>query len=148
MLEQGIDGEDFWDICCDHGYLGEAALASGRFRTVHFVDRVPHIISNLKERLGENEGASFTVSCAEDLPGPLAGVIVIAGVGGHNIVKILERWGSGDDLVAKRIVLNPLTHAETLKGFLLKWPAYVTARTINVQEKARSREILILERRA
>jgi tRNA (adenine22-N1)-methyltransferase len=144
MLGQGIDGQDFWDICCDHGLLGAAALASARFRKVHFVDRVPHIIEKLKERLG-GEG-EIVLSGAEDLNEEISGTAVIAGVGGFNIIKILENWEARGILRAQRLILNPLTHIAELRDFLSVWTAYGEKETLIVRESERDRQVIVIDR--
>lgn len=148
MLGQGLPGEDFWDICCDHGLLGIAALRSSQFPRVHFVDRVPHIIEKLRRGLSTEKDVSIYLIGAEELGEELRGTVVIAGVGGHNIVKILESWSSRGNLRASRLVLNPLTHLGPLREFLKTWPPYAEKETLIVRESDRDREILILERRA
>ncbi len=146
MLGQGIPGEDFWDICCDHGLLGEGALASARFPRVHFVDRVPHIIANLKDRLGElPEGSRILLSDACDLDEVIRGTVFIAGVGGHNVIKILSSWTTKDVLRARRLVLNPLSHVSELRDFLSRWPLYNECETLLVRDRRKEREILILD---
>ena len=146
MLGQGVPGEDFWDICCDHGLLGESALQSARFPRVHFVDRVPHIIANLTNRLGElPEGSRLILSDAADLNERIHGSVSIAGVGGHNIIKILSSWTAKDILHARRLILNPLTHIVELRDFLSRWPPYVEHETLLVHDRRKEREILVLD---
>lgn len=146
MLGQGIPGEDFWDICCDHGLLGKSALVSARFPRVHFVDRVPHIIANLKDRLGDlPAGSRILLSDAADLEEVIQGSVFIAGVGGHNIIKILSSWTAKDILRARRLVLNPLTHIVELRDFLSSWPLYVDRETLLVHDRRKEREILVLD---
>ena len=148
LLGQGLPGEEFWDICCDHGLLGAAALKSGHFKHIHFVDRVPHIIEKLRRGLvGETE-ASIHLAGAENLRSELSGTVVIAGVGGHNIVNILESWNEQGILRAGRLVLNPLTHIEPLREFLSNFDSYSEKETLSVRESGRDRQILILESRA
>lgn len=143
ILELGVDGSDFWDICCDHGYLGEAALASGRFHKVHFVDQVPHIIERLRSRLAEE--SSIHLCAAECLHVELTGTLVVAGVGGHNIIKMLGNWSERGLLRAERLLLNPLTHIRELRSYLPNLVEYKEVNSILVREREREREILILE---
>lgn len=145
LLERGVDGEDFWDICCDHGYLGEKALRSLRFPQVHFVDRVPHIIEKLKLRL-DGEGLVQLLP-AEDVSTLITGTVAIAGVGGYSLIKILSGWTERGNLRARRLLLNPLTHINELRDYLSVWPLYVEIETVEVDERGRTRQIIVLERR-
>jgi len=147
LLGQGLPGEDFWDVCCDHGLLGERALFEERFSRVHFVDRVPHIMAKLRDRIGEPAGSRFILSGAEDLEENISGTVVIAGVGGFNLIKILGSWDSKKILHARRVVLNPLTHIQELRDFLSVWSAYSEKETLIVRESGRDRQILVLEPR-
>jgi len=144
LLKQGLEGQDFWDVCCDHGYLGESALKSGRFRQVHFVDSVPHIIQSLKFRLENNE-ARFLALRAEELAEPLTGTVVLAGVGGFTIIKILQRWEEKNLLRAQRLVLNPLTHVKELEQFLEVWTSYREVERLFVREREKERQVLVLD---
>lgn len=146
LLNSSIPEEDFWDICCDHGLLGRAAMARGSFARVHFVDQVPHIIENLKEKVSESEDVRIVLKSAEDITEILTGTVVIAGVGGHSLIKILGQWREREILRAKRLVLNPMSHVEPLREFLAGFDTYKIKETIIVRESERDREILILER--
>ena len=145
LLAQGLDGQDFWDICCDHGLLGRAALRSGRFSEVHFNDQVPHVLAKLRERAG---AGLFHLCPAQNLDVELTGTVSIAGVGGFNIIKILSAWDESRILRAERILLNPMTHINELRDFLSVWPRYVESETIRVPEKDRERQILVLTGRS
>lgn len=144
ILELGLADHDFWDVCCDHGYLGEHALASGRFHKVYFVDQVPHIISSIQMRLGTGEPSCMAMP-AEDINVPLRGTVVLSGIGGHTIIKILKCWQQHGVLHAKRLLLNPLTHVEELQQFLEDWPHYRERSAQHVMEGPRRREIIILD---
>ena len=145
ILKAGVRGEPFWDLCCDHGYLGEAALASQNFSHVYFVDQVPEIISKLKTRLEEPEGASFLAISAEDISQPMRGTVSVAGIGGYNMAKILSVWEERGVLQASRLLLNSMSHVEQVRAFLKRWQSYRETTTLTVMEKHRSREIIVLE---
>lgn len=40
-----------WDCCCDHGLLGAALLSRQAGSYIHFVDIVPELMSELKNKL-------------------------------------------------------------------------------------------------
>ena len=146
LLERGLDGEDFWDMCCDHGLLGAGALRTNRFSKVHFVDRVPHVMTKLESRFADREEVSVHTSCAGEIVGPITGTVSLAGVGGFNLIKILSRWEERGNLHARRLLLNPLTHITELRDFLSVWPGYAEVETAVVNERGRLREIIVLDK--
>lgn len=81
-----------WDLACDHGFLGEALLDSGKAHRVHFVDQVPGIMSRLQARLDSRADACFHAVAAESLQPVSAGrqLVVLAGVGGEKTIWILQ----------------------------------------------------------
>jgi tRNA (adenine22-N1)-methyltransferase len=101
--------ESIWDIGCDHGKLGLSFLNERDVKEVHLVDPSPPVIKNLKYfidsyiteekfkiHIHENKGQDI-------VPGPLSKLILIAGMGGKEIVTICEHLrsylSSDDDLV-------------------------------------------------
>ncbi|HTG55937.1 MAG TPA: SAM-dependent methyltransferase, partial [Niabella sp.] len=40
-----------WDCCCDHGLLGAALLSRQAAAHIHFVDIVPELMHELKNKL-------------------------------------------------------------------------------------------------
>lgn len=113
-----IEGSDVWDLCCDHGYLGEAALESGLFPRVHFVDRVPDIIERLRSRLNDrldvSKHAVFYSVDAGEISEPLEGTVVLAGVGADRIRQIIGDLLRRQLLHAKRILICPQTKEESV----------------------------------
>lgn len=107
LSELLVDGEDVWDLCCDHGYLGESALASGRFPRVNFVDRVPGIVSKLEKRLGRRPGAKYWTVDAAAIDAELTGTVVVAGVGGDVAVRIVEGLAAKGRLKSRRVIVSP-----------------------------------------
>ena len=55
--------DSVWDCCCDHGYLGMKLLRKKVCSQVQFVDRVPHLMDDLRQRLGVFAPNSYTVLC-------------------------------------------------------------------------------------
>lgn len=53
-LCQSIKPNEFhhiWDCCCDHGYLGQQLMVEHPTSQIHFVDVMPHLINEVKNRL-------------------------------------------------------------------------------------------------
>lgn len=96
-FEMLLPGQPVWDIGCDHGYLGEAAWRTGQFDEIHFVDRLPAVIADLKARLAAfpdgADGAALHFHALDATSKVLpisSGNVVMAGVGGYTVIKILQ----------------------------------------------------------
>lgn len=111
LLDLALPGQPLWDICCDHGLLGLKAIEMGSFPEVHFVDQVPHIIRNLAIRLVDFEPDNEVIEChlcaGQDIPIPVKGSVVIAGVGAQTILDILTGLFQKGRLQAERLILSP-----------------------------------------
>lgn len=86
------DCERFYDLCCDHGKLGEYILQNSQSVNVIFVDPIESIINNLKNRISQiaEESVQFEIKRAQDIQYLENSVISIAGVGTHMAIEILE----------------------------------------------------------
>jgi len=113
-----IPDEPFWDLCCDHGYVGLEVFFSRKSSEVHLVDQVPHIMKKVEIYLTDNEifssGIFLHTVKAEKLDLPLSGTVLIAGVGGKSIQIILHELLKQNLLHANRLLLSPHTD---LKAF-------------------------------
>lgn len=83
-----------WDVCCDHGYLGEMFLKGGFDGHVHFVDQVKSITHQLQHRLDKKDYTNYSIHCQDaafiHLDNNKTHIIVIAGVGGELTIKIIQ----------------------------------------------------------
>jgi tRNA (adenine22-N1)-methyltransferase len=125
LLDRCESGIPLWDLCCDHGLLGLEALAGGRFSEVIFNDAVAHVLVDLKARLTGLSDARIVHSLAEDIQEPLTGNLVLAGIGGEKIFKILTAHLQNGRLHARHILACPEKHGEwlstqSLEGFALQ----------------------------
>ena len=86
-----------WDLCCDHGFLGQAFLH--RFETgnkphIVFVDQHKHITEPLKDSLRRFSAERFTVLSNDarriQLQGNNRHLLIIAGVGGELCIEIIK----------------------------------------------------------
>lgn len=84
-----------WDLCCDHGRLGlhlhqSQSLGAAQ---IHLIDCVPSVINDLKEKCEPFTDSRLQITCADacQLQLPLGGqhLIILAGIGGETLVKIL-----------------------------------------------------------
>jgi tRNA (adenine22-N1)-methyltransferase len=118
MVTQPYD--HIWDCCCDHGLLGLTLLQRQAADTIHFVDCVPSIMSELTTVLERfftttgthNQNASWQVHCEDvgmlsilekitstDNPSteslsvskPTAHLVIIAGVGGEQTAELVTK---------------------------------------------------------
>lgn len=117
-----IPNEPFWDLCCDHGYVGLEVFLSKKSSEVHLVDQVPHIMKKIEIYLTENEilscGVFLHTTKAEKLALPLSGTVLIAGVGGKSIQIILNELLKQNLLHAKRLLLSPHTDLKAFNEIL------------------------------
>jgi tRNA (adenine22-N1)-methyltransferase len=140
LLDRCEPGLPLWDLCCDHGLLGLGALASGTFSEVIFNDAVPHVIEALTPQIKAFENARAVLALAEDIQEPLTGNIILAGVGGEKIFKILSSHALRGGLKARHIIVCPEKHAEWLSEQAL--PGYKLVEHISIPHNHGKREIL------
>jgi len=102
-----------WDLCCDHGLLGLWALHSETHPCVVFNDAVAHVLEGLQQKFGAHAPrAKVICGPAEDIVEPLDGNVVLAGIGGEKIVRILQTHAARANLHATRVIACPEKDAE------------------------------------
>lgn len=117
--EKGYD--IIWDTCCDHGYLGKKILASNPAEKIIFVDQVPTITNalttSLQSQCYENY-AIYTQDLAElKLDLDKRHLVIIAGIGGELIVKLLTRLLANNTATID-FIFCPSTSVYSLREFL------------------------------
>jgi tRNA (adenine22-N1)-methyltransferase len=159
FLHYSQKGQPFWDICCDHGYVGIGALKSGEFGVVHFVDQVPHIIERIRQLMSQSHNYQSENGKKENvhyfyhsLPGEtidrdVFGTILIAGVGGLTIKNILSALLQKERCKAERILLSPHTDEAVMVNFIsseyfLKY--YELSEKVLITENKKERPLYIL----
>ncbi len=124
FIENALKDRPFWDVCCDHGYVGLKALESCEFSEVHFVDQVPHIMHRLESlinqswRIKANSKYFLYLMPGEDLEMEILGTILIAGVGGLTIKTIISSLITANKLKAHRLLLSPHTDEVVLVKYV------------------------------
>ncbi len=106
------------DTCCDHGKLGKAFLPSSK---VLFVDQVPSIMKDLKRNLEASPFQNFELKTlsAQDLEFTTKrNLICIAGIGGMELISILESLLKKNDLSQSDFLLSPQYHIFEVRRFL------------------------------
>lgn len=106
------------DVGCDHGYCTLYALERGLCRRAVISDISRSSLHKAEELLSSYiaEGRVESVCCAGLSQVPCnCGQVLIAGMGGEEIVKILE--GS---FLPQALVLQPMKNTEKVRAFLLE----------------------------
>ena len=106
----------FADIGCDHGYLTEFMLKHGLCERAYITDISAKSLHKAEILLKEYIEAGKCVRIVADgLVGvPKADFVVIAGMGGEEIVKILEKG-----YLPPRFLFQPMKNAEKLRRYLV-----------------------------
>lgn len=136
IRSQLVPGLHVWDLCCDHGLLGNAALEN--HPEVYFVDQVPHVTKALIERLQDRAGAHVICADATLLENTVTGNVVIAGVGGNKIIKILSHLISSGRLQARRLILSPHRDEDEVLTFLSELKEWKLSHTYRVGNEKRT----------
>jgi tRNA (adenine22-N1)-methyltransferase len=106
------------DTCCDHGKLGIAFLPSNK---VLFVDQVPSIMKDLKRNLEASHHENYELKTlkAQDLEfSTKKNLICIAGIGGMELISILDSLLKKNDLSQSDFLLSPQYHLFEVRRFL------------------------------
>lgn len=153
FLEQSLRDKPLWDICCDHGYVGIAALKEGTFSEVHFVDQVSHIIKKLESILiAEDYSTPYYLHAigAEGLNEKMSGTFLIAGVGGLTIKNIMSPLLKKELMQCERLLFSPQTDELVLVDFLASSEVsslYELKEKILIPEGRRVRSLYVLDLR-
>lgn len=109
--------DTFADVGCDHGYCTLYMLENGLCRTAQISDISAKSLKKAQALLSAYiaEGRVCPVVC-DGLAGVDRGTeqVLIAGMGGEEIVKILS-----DGFLPPKLVLQPMKNAERVRAFLL-----------------------------
>jgi tRNA (adenine22-N1)-methyltransferase len=149
MVDQLIAPYEIWDLCCDHGLVGQLAYSMGCFHKITFVDQVPHIMNWLEQDFlsrfslkKKPAKVRFLTADATEVTYPTAGAnLVMGGVGAFVINRILERIPLGPRL---RLILAPNKNPQLVKDKALSL-GFVLTKEILVLEEHRERWILVFD---
>ncbi len=155
LIEHGLKGDVFWDVCCDHGLIGLGAAESLNFTEIHFVDQIAHIMDRLQRnaRLQFDDHAQtplfFYTSAAQDLALILKGTVVIAGVGGFTIKTIILALLRSNRLLASRLLLSAYTDEKVLIeciNLIQENGLYVLKEKIEFVENNKSHNLYVIDK--
>jgi len=130
-IEEMISGsyDHIWDCCCDHGLLGFNLLKKERAGQVHFVDIVPDLLKQVETKLNkywQGDKNSWQIHCVDAANLSLEAyskdkhLIIIAGVGGELIVKMMQSLLPLTVSFDVQFILCPVHHHYLLRSFLIK----------------------------
>lgn len=114
LLYDLAEGDELWDIGCDHSLLARINLRERRFSTVFCVDKSKNSLNKIQSNEKYTSELSVVLihcdGCHLDWD-KVQGSVVIAGVGGNTVIKIIQSCP-----VKKRRqlvwLLNPFTSVE------------------------------------
>jgi tRNA (adenine22-N1)-methyltransferase len=118
-FDKGFDA--VCDIGCDHGKIAAGVLLKGLSKRVVASDISEKSLEKAKTLFRNLGLANAEFICADGLNGISpegAGLIIIAGMGGREIIKILS--DSKDGGFTKNLLLQPMTDLVLLREYLIK----------------------------
>lgn len=154
MVTAGYD--HIWDCCCDHGLLGAALLTRQAAPHIHFVDIVPELICELKNKLQyfypeysePKSNAQWQVHCMDVTALPLnefsgKHLVIIAGVGGDLMTELVKTIYQKNPMLDIDFLLCPVHHQFTLRQQLIQLDFSLRTEALLVENK-RFYEVLLI----
>ncbi len=108
----------FADIGCDHGYITQAVIYSGRAKKVYATDVSLQSLSKAKELFCESDAdkvSFFHTDGFDNLPNDID-TALIAGMGGEEICSILNKA----KVLPKTLILQPMKNAEKVRRLVVE----------------------------
>ena len=107
----------FADVACDHGYCAEYMLESGLCESAIISDISAQCLKKAETLLSDyiKSGKCRSVCCdgLKEIDG--ADEVLISGIGGEEIIKILK-----EGYIPERFVFQPMKNSEALRAYLLE----------------------------
>lgn len=117
--------DTFADIGCDHGYCTRYMLSNGMCRRAVITDISAKSLSKAERLLrGYIAAGSCTPVCCDGLEGVEEGtadLVLIAGMGGEEILKIIK-----NAYIPRSFVFQPMKNAQKLREYLLSSGCAIT----------------------
>ncbi len=118
--------DSFADVGCDHGYCAEYVLSRGLSKRVIFSDVSKGSLAKAEKRLAPYVRQGLATPVLGDgffgVPKEI-GEVVIAGMGGSEIVHILSDEKHG--FMPKRFIFQPMHDSERLRRYILANGGYI-----------------------
>ena len=102
------------DVGCDHGYIGNMALVEKRAKFVHFCDVSRSSLRKAQELAGKLKHTNCDFICQDGLGKLQVDCAVIAGMGGMEIISILQKATN----LPQTLVLQPMHNQLELRSYL------------------------------
>lgn len=115
QIYEMADGPELWDIGCDHSLLAEINSKRGRFSKVYCVDKSKSSLEKILKSSSAIIDSSKTILVHADGCdlewAKVSGSVVIAGVGGHTVLKVVR---SCPEPYRQRLtwIMNPFTSVD------------------------------------
>lgn len=107
--------DGFADVGCDHGYVAKAVLDEGKAKKVFVTDISEPSLNKAKALLSDTYPDLFTAILTDGLEGvPVCDQVLIAGMGGEEIIKILQKSAYKPVIV----ILQPMKNADKVRKYL------------------------------
>ena len=104
------------DVGCDHGYVGIEALRQGKAQRVAFADISAPSLNKARANCPKQFDSVVTFHCQDGLAGLNADCAIIAGMGGLEIVSILQRARH----LPQKLVLQPMRNQSDVRVYLVE----------------------------
>lgn len=110
--------DSFADVGCDHGYISEAMLKSGKCKRAVMSDVSEKCLEKARSLNAEYISAGVAEAVLSDglKKVPVSECVLIAGMGGEEIIKILSEAPFAPD----KIILQPMKNADKLRGYIVE----------------------------
>lgn len=115
----------FADIGCDHGYCTQYALRKGLCERAYITDISAKCLKKAEKLLADYIESGVCVPiCCDGLEGidKDCGQVLIAGMGGEEIIRILE-----NSFIPEKFIFQPMKSAPELRKFLIERGCAITA---------------------
>jgi len=114
--------DEIWDCCCDHGYLGMHILQSELCKTVHFVDQISSITSDLENKLQRYQASNYEVHTLSaeyiHLSTQHKHCVILAGISGNTTILIMKGILLRNANAHIDFIISPHYHNEAIQAFL------------------------------
>ena len=140
-----------WDCCCDHGYLGIKILANEMCEKMVFVDKLPHIIEQLNNKLAPFDTGKHELITADagelKFSADQKHLVILAGVGGDTSVEIVKSIEINHPAIQIDYIFCPSSSKKTLREYLAQNKFALLDETL-VSDNKRYYEILLVKGKA